>query len=295
MDLADRSRSLRTLLLVVGLVLVGVLGLVAPSAAQDGGGAQGEPAGCTFNKRDAIEANGGPLGPSIWGRLCQVKDGKATFPKGVVITVRRDGREVGTATTGADGVFVVTIPGNGTYEVRLDPKTLPSGFSLTDEREAVLPQVSVKFSDQRATFRLGADTRGKRDFSDYATTFAKGLRLGLILSVAAVGLSLVFGVTGLVNFAHAELVTAGAIATYVLSEAGVPFWLAVPLAAGVGAVLGWGTEIALWRPLRRRKMALLSMMVVSIGLGITARNLIQIAFGPDGRRYDAASGQREST
>mgnify|MGYP003373534639 CR=1 FL=1 len=52
----------------------------------------------------------------------------------------------------------------------------------------------MNLGDQQVTFRLGEDTRGTRDFSDYATTMAKGLRLGLILAVAAVGLSLVYGV-----------------------------------------------------------------------------------------------------
>jgi neutral amino acid transport system permease protein len=178
--------------------------------------------------------------------------------------------------------------------VSLDPETLPEGMSLTNEDRATLDRVTVRLGDQQVTFRLGADDRGKRDFSDYATVVAKGLRLGLILSVAALGLSLVYGVTGLTNFAHAELVTIGAISAYVLNAgAGLPFWLTVPLAIVAGALVGWGNEIGVWRPLRRRRMALLSMMVVSIGLSIAVRNVLQIAFGPDGRRYTASSGQIE--
>ncbi|MEO6630006.1 MAG: branched-chain amino acid ABC transporter permease, partial [Aquihabitans sp.] len=65
------------------------------------------------------------------------------------------------------------------------------------------------------------------------------------------------------------------------------------IAVGFGAALGLGNERLLWRPLRRRRMSLLSMMVVSIGLSIALRNIFQIQFGPDGRRYEAAAGQRE--
>lgn len=288
MDIAALVRTPRVLLLLVAVALL------APGAAAAQDGPTPTPAaGCEFTKRQAIEANGGPLGDAIWGRLCQVIDGKPTLASGVEITVTQDGRPVGTATTGADGVFVIPLPGNGTYAVALDPATLPKGFSLTDEGSARLDRVSVRLGDQQVIYRLGADRRGQRDFSDYATTFAKGLRLGLVLAVAAVGLSLVYGVTGLVNFAHAELVTVGAVAAYALDQWGVPFWITLPLAMVVGAALGFGNERLLWRPLRRRNLALLSMMVVSIGLGIAVRNVLQIVYGPDGRRYTAAAKQVE--
>lgn len=280
----------------LALVLLAVLALwPAAAGAQEADRADdGADAGCAFAKRDAIEANGGPLGSAIWGRLCQVRDGKPAFPEGVEVTVTQDGEEVGTATTGPDGIFIVELPGNGTYAVALDPETLPDGFSLTDEDRATLTNVQVNLGDQQAVFRLGEDTRGQREFSDYATTFAKGLRLGLIVAVAAVGLSLVYGVTGLINFAHAELVTAGALLAFALTEAGVPFWVAVPVAVAGGGALGFANDRFLWRPLRKRNMALISQMVVSIGLSIAARNIFQILAGPNSKRYAAAAGQRES-
>jgi branched-chain amino acid transport system permease protein len=275
----------------VALALI-ALATLWPVAA--GAQSEGDAERCAFTKREAIEANGGPLGQAIWGRLCQLDEGKPTFAEGVVITVTQDGEPIGEATTGPDGVFVIAIPGNGTYAVALDPETLPNGFSLTDDDRATLGSVTVNLGDQQATFRLGADERGQRDFSDYATTFAKGLRLGLIIAVAAVGLSLVYGVTGLINFAHAELVTIGALVAFALSDAGMPFWLAVPIAVAVGAAVGWSNDRFLWRPLRKRNMAMISQMVVSIGLSIAARNIFQIIFGPNSKRYAAAAGQRES-
>ena len=283
------------------LLILLALGFLWPSsqaAAQDDAKVdakteQADAAKCLFTKAEAIAANGGPLGPSIWGRLCQVKDGKAAYPAGAKVTVLLDGKVVGTDTTTADGVYVVTIPGNGTYEVKLDAASLPDGFALTTSDLDTLANVKVNLGDQQAVFRLGKDTRGQRTFSDYATTVIKGLRLGLILAVAAMGLSLVYGVTGLVNFAHAELVTLGAVFAYLFDRMGVPFWLTIPLAIAVGALFGMGNDLGLWRPLRKRRMALLSMMVVSIGLSTAARNIIQIVAGPNGKRYSQASGQLE--
>jgi len=277
------------LLALLALVFLGTAWVATPAGAQS----EADAARCAFTKPEAIEANGGPLGQSIWGRLCQVTDGKPTFPEGVAITVSQNGEEVATGTTDDGGIFVVEIPGNGTYQVTLDTKTLPKGFALTDEDRATLDNVNVNLGDQQVTFRLGEDTRGSRDLQDYLTTAAKGLRLGLILAVAAVGLSLVYGVTGLINFAHAELVTFGAIVAFVLNDAGMPFWLCIPFAIAAGCLAGYANDRLLWRPLRKRNMAMVSQMVVSIGLSIALRNIFLIGFGPNSKRYTAASGQRE--
>src|SRR5699024_7493389 len=114
-----------------------------------------------------------------------------------------------------------------------------------------------------------------------------------ILGVAAMGLSLVFGVTGLVNFSHAELVTLGAVVAYGFDRAGLPFWLAVIPAVLIGAGTGSLTDVVLWRPLRARRLAMLSVMVVSIGLSTFGRHIIQVVVGVSPRGFSAASGQRE--
>jgi branched-chain amino acid transport system permease protein len=280
---------LRSPRVLLALVAIGLLWPAGAAQAQEA-----DEATCPrFTKADAVEANGEPLGNALWGRLCQVIDGEAATPEGVVLVVRADGEEIGRAATDAAGVFVVPIPGNGTYQVALDPDSLPDGFALTDEDRATLDNVAVNVGDQQVSFRLGEDSRGQRELSDYLTTFAKGLRLGLIIAVAAVGLSLIYGVTGLINFAHAELVSVGALVALTLDRSGVPFLLSVLGAVAAGGLIGWGGDRALWRPLRRRNMALLSQMVVSIGLGIAARNIFLILWGPSGRRYGIAAGQIE--
>ncbi|MCU1352543.1 MAG: High-affinity branched-chain amino acid transport system permease protein LivH [Acidimicrobiales bacterium] len=284
---------LRRLLALLAVLAIGLLGSAAPAMAQ-GTPSASAPTVCRTTRIDATKAHGKPLDKTIWGRLCQVRDGKAAYPKGVRVTVSQGAKLVGTVTTAADGLFVVAIPGNGTYQVRIDVKTLPKGFSLTDDREAVHRGVEVALGDQQVAFRLGADTRGKRTLSDDLSTIAKGVKLGLILAVAAVGLSLVFGVTGLVNFAHAELVTFGALAAYAANQGlGWPFLLAAPVGVIAGAAFGWLNEKVVWRPLRRRRLANLSMMVVSIGLSIAIRDVMQIVATPNPLNYDAGGVKRE--
>ena len=104
--------------------------------------------------------------------------------------------------------------------------------------------------------------------------------------MCAVGLSLIFGTTGLTNFAHSELVTIGAVvAWYFNVSAGIPLIWATLLALLVGAAVGALNDLAIWRPLRRRGTGLVAALVVSIGLSLALRYLIQIIFGGRSRAY----------
>ena len=79
-----------------------------------------------------------------------------------------------------------------------------------------------------------------------------GLNFGLMLALAAIGLSLVFGTTGISNFAHAEMVTFGAVMTLLFSTTlALPIWVAILIAIVLSAVLGLVLDAGLWRPLRR--------------------------------------------
>ena len=114
-----------------------------------------------------------------------------------------------------------------------------------------------------------------------------GIVLGAVIALTAVGLSLIFGVTGIVNFAHGDLVTLGATIALVLSLPAdeVPggqdmsMWIAVPLTVLIGFAVGALLELTLVRPLRRRKVGTVTMLVVTIGLGFILRYSILIWIG----------------
>ncbi|WP_169747764.1 branched-chain amino acid ABC transporter permease [Demequina subtropica] len=133
-----------------------------------------------------------------------------------------------------------------------------------------------------------------------------GLAFGVLLALAAVGLSLIFGTTGLSNFAHGEQVTFGALLTFFLSTneqvtiplvpgsftIGLPLWLAAIIAVIVSGFTGWLQDKMLWGPLRKRRVAVLQQMVVSIGLSLALLNLLQWWMGGTRHRLTNASGGR---
>jgi branched-chain amino acid transport system permease protein len=236
-------------------------------------------------------------GETIGGTLVYRADGERTPVEGVTITVSQDGTPVGAAISDADGRWEVPLPGPGTYHVALDVATLPEGVTLTDPTKVELPSVAVIGGQRRSViFPLGEGTTG--GVSTYARVGAllvAGLKLGATIALAAVGLSLIYGVTRLVNFAHAELVTLGAVLAYLFhATGGGPGWplivAAVP-AVFLVAGFGWLQGRYLWQPLRIRGTSALSLMVVSIGLSFALRSLIQLFFGGLPLAYPDFAGQ----
>ena len=122
---------------------------------------------------------------------------------------------------------------------------------------------------------------------DVAQRSVNGLSTGSIYALGAVGLTLVYGILKLVNFAHGDFLTFGAYMAYLVSVTwGLPFWTGVAFAMAATALLGVATEFILWRPLRARGAGLLQLLLVSIGLAFVVRSGIQYAFNTDVRIFD---------
>lgn len=229
---------------------------------------------------------------TIGGTLEKI-DGDTREPVvGVTITVELDGELIGSAESNDEGDWEIPVPGTGTYLVRLEVDSLPDGVALTDPERSELPALSVRENQSKtARFNLGPglSSGSSSTFVRLVELFVIGLKLGAIIAMASIGLSLIFGVTGLVNFAHGEMVTMGAVIAFFfhLSPLG-PGWPL--LVAAIPAVLlvagfGWLNETWLWRPLRRRRVGLIAMLVISIGLSFAVRNVINIMFGGEPKTY----------
>ncbi|MGH7277582.1 MAG: branched-chain amino acid ABC transporter permease [Candidatus Rokuibacteriota bacterium] len=98
-----------------------------------------------------------------------------------------------------------------------------------------------------------------------------GLVLGGTYALLGIGLTLIFGLMNVVNFAHGEFYTLGAyVAFAALALSGVPFFVALAAAIAAGAVLGALCERTLLRPLRGESIE--TTMLVMIGLWIAMQN-----------------------
>lgn len=217
---------------------------------------------------------------------------------GLTISVARDGTEVGTATTDERGQWEVPLPGPGTYTASLDPAALPEGVvPRTEGGETVEGVVVRPGANQGVIFQLSAEGEGGgaaapppgRSFVERFLQLAvEGVKFGAIIAITAVGLSLVFGTTRLINFAHGEYVTFGAVAAFFLSVAPVDLPLAVAalLAMLLAAALAGGVELTVWRPMRRKGAGLIQQFIVAIGLALVVRHVLLVLFGSRRRQYD---------
>ena len=141
------------------------------------------------------------------------------------------GAEVGNGATDAEGQFEIALPGPGDYTVRLDQETLPDGVELRDEAQAELV-VNVRPAERQIlNYFLGESLRQTEGRWDtLPQTIANGIKFGLIIAITAVGLSLIYGTTGLSNFAHGELVTLGAIVAWWMNQSvGLHILVAAPI------------------------------------------------------------------
>jgi len=223
-------------------------------------------------------------------------DTRTTPPKPVPdikISVDIDGKEVATGVSGPDGKFSLPLPGEPidllgkTVVVKLDTSTFPEGTSLTDPKKTSYEVVVKTDADIPIGYRIGPQISTERPLWEQITERSiNGLFLGLLLAMAALGLSLVFGTTGLTNFAHGELITFGALAAFAFQDFwGWAFLPAAVIAVVLSGAFGYANDRLLWKPLRGRGTGLIAMMIVSIGLSIFLRNVLQYFFGASNHQY----------
>lgn len=210
----------------------------------------------------------------------------------VRITVTGEGFE-GETTSDENGRWVVEVEEQGAYEVELDESTLPEGAALAEGQENPRTVTFAGTTNITTLFLFGDGiVTSSSNFLDTLVDRAvAGLSFGLLLALSAVGLSLIFGTTGLTNFAHGEMVTAGAVFAFGFAALGLPAFVAIILAVIGGAALGYVQDAGLWKPLRRRGSGLIPMMIVSIGLALAMRYIIQFNFGGATQQLPGAQGQ----
>ncbi len=200
------------------------------------------------------------------------------------------------------GFVSVPLPGPGSYAVEIEIETLPEGIELVRADKQQLPVEARSGQPTRVLFNLAeGDAAGAaRDkTSDSLLTRAarllfEGIIFGLIIGLCAIGLSLIYGTTGLVNFALSEQIVFGALVAYFFNAIlGINLIPAALIAFFVGGIGSAFLDIGLWRPLRKRGTGLTAMMIISIGLALFLRFFFLFLFGERSRPYDQYAVQTD--
>ncbi|MBW4487558.1 MAG: branched-chain amino acid ABC transporter permease [Trichocoleus desertorum ATA4-8-CV12] len=133
---------------------------------------------------------------------------------------------------------------------------------------------------------LLAQLSGQLLSQQLAQLLVNGIAVGSIIALAAVGLTLTYGILRLANFAHGDFLTLGAYLTLLANGFGLNIWLAVVLGV-VGTILAvLLIEKLLWSPMRDRRASSTTLIIISIGLALFLRNGIILFWGGGNQNYD---------
>ena len=237
---------------------------------------------------------------------------------GVAVTVEGEAGTV-EATTDEAGRASVPLTAAGEYTVTVDESTLPAGTVLKDSgadpatvtvalgrsagRIVQVVQPGETDADEGPSAGSPSATAGTGDGGDagedagaeaeasaeasagpgtnrYLQLVLAGTIFGILLALASLGANLIYGTTGLSNFAHGELVTLGAMTAFMAVQWWhLPLWAAIVVATAAGAAAGWVLDRAIFGPLRRRGVGITQQMIVTIGLALAMLSAFLFFYG----------------
>ena len=216
--------------------------------------------------------------------------------EGVTINVfKADGSAVGEAVTGKDGLCTISVPSRDDYVIEINLATLPDGLTLIDaeKQKVAVNRDLFTTNTKRVTFFTGEGASAGASASErILQRLSDGIRLGLIIAMCSVGLSLVFGTTGLTNFAHGEMVTFGGLMAFyfnVILE--IPILISGPVVILMGGLFGLLLNWGIFARLTKRGVTLLSQLVVTVGLSLMLRNIYLFQFGGRTKQLSSYSKQ----
>jgi len=117
-----------------------------------------------------------------------------------------------------------------------------------------------------------------------------GLITASILAIAAVGFTLQFSVTNILNLAYGDIMTACAFAAYIANHAGVDIWISLVIAALFGAVFSLLMNRFVYFQFVRRGTRLFGMIIVTIAVSLIIQNILLAIFRPTFFSYQASPG-----
>ena len=118
-----------------------------------------------------------------------------------------------------------------------------------------------------------------------------GLITASILAIAAVGFTLQFSVTNILNLAYGDIMTASAFAAWLANRAGVNVWLCLVIAALFGAGFSVLINRFVYFQFVRRGTRLFAMIIVTIAVSLIIQNVLLAIFRPTFFSFDHSQGQ----
>lgn len=122
--------------------------------------------------------------------------------------------------------------------------------------------------------------------SQLAQLVVNGISIGSIIALAAVGLTLTYGILRLSNFAHGDYMTLGAYLTlFVRNLTGFNVWVSLVLGVVLTIAVILLIERLVWAPMRQQRASATTLIIISIGLALFLRNLILLIWGGENQTY----------
>jgi len=162
----------------------------------------------------------------------------------------------------------------------LNPRVLASLRQVVENTE----NITVRKAANKAILNI----ESRVDMYGYVETLFFGLSLGSILALAAIGLAITFGVMGVINMAHGELIMIGAYTTYVVqllmpNAIGLSILVAIPAAFIVSALVGIAIERGVIRFLYGRP---LETLLATFGISLVLQQAVRSIFSPLNRSVE---------
>jgi branched-chain amino acid transport system permease protein/neutral amino acid transport system permease protein len=124
----------------------------------------------------------------------------------------------------------------------------------------------------------------------FLASFGFGLVTASVLAIAAVGFTLQFGVTDVLNLAYGAVMIAGAFLAYVLNQAGLNVWLGLVVAVIACAVGSVVLNVGVYAPFQRRGASPITMVIVSLGMTLIIEFGVQAMAGGTSVSYAMSQG-----
>src|SRR5438045_1527023 len=125
----------------------------------------------------------------------------------------------------------------------------------------------------------------------FVSSVGFGLVTASIVALAAVGFTMQFAVTKIINLAYGDVMTAAAFMAYICNAAGLNIWICLVIGTIFGAVLSVLLNRAIYRPFIQRGAGVLTLVIVTLAVALIVQNVVLAIWGPNFFSYSMSVGR----